>query len=180
MTPVVAVVGDLSRRTAWPAGAAIERGYVRAACEQMFVSTRDQDSRDVEIRCARCRLRKPPEAFNWRRRERAQRDTYCRACRAEYKHEHYSANKQRYVNQAASSKRKLQAERMTFLIEYLRSRGCLDCGETDPLVLEFDHRGAKAFNVCSALNGRRWETVLSEIEKCDVRCTNCHRPRTAR
>jgi hypothetical protein len=149
-------------------------------CEHMFVSSPDPEFREVEIRCARCGLCKPPEAFNWRRRERGQRDTYCRTCRAEYKHEHYSANKQRYIDQAATSKRKLQTERMTFLIEYLRSRGCLDCGETDPLVLGFDHRGVKAFNVCSALNGRRWEAVLSEIEKCDVRCANCHRRRTAR
>ena len=139
-----------------------------------------RDSDEEEIRCARCGRHKPSDAFNWRRRERGQRDTYCRPCRAEYKHEHYSANKQRYIDQAATSKRKRQRERMTFLIECLRSHGCVDCGETDPLVLEFDHRGDKAFNIGSVLNERRWEAVLREIEKCDVRCANCHRRRTAR
>jgi hypothetical protein len=29
-------------------------------------------------------------------------------------------------------------------------------------------------------NSRSWTVVLREIEKCDVRCTNCHRRRTAR
>lgn len=146
----------------------------------MFVSDAGQDSDEVAVHCARCGRWKSPEAFNWRRRERGQRDTYCRTCRAEYKHEHYSANKRRYIEQAAASKRKLQTERMIFLIDYLRSHGCVDCGETDPLVLEFDHRGDKAFTIGSSLNGRRWEDVLSEIEKCDVRCANCHRRRTAR
>lgn len=146
----------------------------------MFVLEKRRKPADEEIRCARCGRHKPPDAFNWRRVARGQRDTYCRVCRAEYKHEHYAANKQRYIDRAAISKRQLQTERMTFLVEYLRSHGCVDCGETDPLVLEFDHRGDKAFNICSALNGRRWETVLSEIEKCDVRCANCHRRRTAR
>jgi hypothetical protein len=94
--------------------------------------------------------------------------------------EHYSANKQRYIDQAATRKRKLQRERMILLIEHLQSHGCVDCGETDPLVLEFDHRGDKAFNICSVLNERPWEAVLCEIEKCEVRCANCHRRRTAR
>jgi hypothetical protein len=145
----------------------------------VFVLEIGGESGEEAIRCARCGRHKPPDAFNWRRRERGQRDTYCRPCRADYKHEHYSANKQRYIQQAAAGKRRRQRERMTFLIEYLRSRGCVECGETDPLVLEFDHRGDKACNIGSVLNERRWEAVLSEIEKCDVRCANCHRRRTA-
>lgn len=146
----------------------------------MFVLEKRPELDEEKIRCARCGRHQSPDAFNWRRRERGQRDTYCRTCRAEYKHEHYSANKQRYIDQAATRKRKLQRERMIFVIERLRSHGCVDCGETDPLVLEFDHRGDKAFNICSVLNERPWEAVLREIEKCEVRCANCHRRRTAR
>lgn len=57
------------------------------------------------------------------------------------------------------------------------TRSCVDCGEDDIRVLEFDHvRGKKLANV-NALIRRRyaWSVVLAEIAKCDLRCANCHR-----
>jgi hypothetical protein len=62
----------------------------------------------------------------------------------------------------------------------LRKLRCIDCGEADPVVLEFDHRdrSEKRANV-SRLLANGWATVLCEIEKCDIRCVNCHRRRTA-
>ena len=65
------------------------------------------------------------------------------------------------------------------MVEFFRAHPCQDCGETDPLVLEFDHRGAKLFNIAQGLRDRNWQTVLDEIGKCDVVCANCHRRRTA-
>ena len=64
--------------------------------------------------------------------------------------------------------------------EYLLAHPCVDCGEQDPLVLEFDHRSGKRAGI-SALMGDHatWPTVMGEIEKCDVRCANCHKQRTA-
>ncbi len=130
-------------------------------------------------RCYRCGERKPAADFAWRRKARNQRDSFCRPCRAAYKQEHYAANKQRYIAQAAARKRKLAVERTTYLIRFFASHPCEDCGETDPLVLEFDHLGDKAFNVGSALRTRNWQSILDEIAKCEVVCANCHRRRTA-
>jgi hypothetical protein len=58
----------------------------------------------------------------------------------------------------------------------------VDCGESDPVVLDFDHvRGSKRFSIAIAVTlGYPWETLLREIEKCEVRCANCHRRKTAR
>jgi hypothetical protein len=54
-----------------------------------------------------------------------------------------------------------------------------DCGETDPLVLEFDHLGDKSFNIAKGIRDHSWQSVLDEIRKCEVVCANCHRRRTA-
>jgi hypothetical protein len=31
-----------------------------------------------------------------------------------------------------------------------------------------------------SLNGWRWETILEEIAKCEIRCANCHMVKTAK
>ena len=148
----------------------------------MFVSEENPEpDPDVElIRCARCQLIKPASSFNWRRRAIGQRDTYCRPCRADYHHEHYVKNREKYIAQANSRANALAVERLGYLLEYFASHPCRDCGETDPIVLEFDHRGDKLFNIGSELRHRNWPSILAEIEKCEVVCANCHKRRTAK
>jgi hypothetical protein len=137
--------------------------------------------RDGDLRkCSRCRGLKPPAEFAWRRRKRLQRDTFCRACRAAYGREHYEANRDRYIEQARVQKRALQRERTAYLIEYFKGHPCVECGEADPVVLEFDHLRDKAFAIGPSLSRRSWQSILDEIEKCEVVCANCHRGRTAR
>jgi hypothetical protein len=128
-------------------------------------------------RCGRCGQFKPLEDFAWRRRAKAQRHNYCRPCHAEYHREHYLANRDRYVAQARERKEALLLERTLFLLEYFAEHPCTDCGETDPVVLEFDHLGEKLFDIGRALPYRNWESILAEIEKCEVVCRNCHRRR---
>ena len=67
------------------------------------------------------------------------------------------------------------------LFEYISKKKCVDCGEKDPIVLEFDHtnRSKKFKQVSQMLSGHySWESVLTEIGKCDIRCANCHRRKT--
>jgi hypothetical protein len=130
-------------------------------------------------RCGRCGDVKPVEAFAWRRKSRGQRDNYCRPCRAAYKQEHYALHRARYIESANERKRALVAERAAYLIDFFRDHPCADCGEDDPLVLEFDHLGDKEFNISKGLRDRGWLAVLDEMAKCDVVCANCHRRRTA-
>ena len=144
----------------------------------MFVSA--EKNQVPTQRCSRCGELKPVSTFAWHRRDRGQRDTYCRPCRAAYKREHYLANRDRYIAAATRRKEALVAERMLFLVEFFRERPCMDCGERDPIVLEFDHLADKKFGVAAGLRTHRWEDVLREIDKCDVVCANCHRRRTAR
>ncbi|MFY9714573.1 MAG: hypothetical protein WAK00_13965 [Microbacterium sp.] len=70
------------------------------------------------------------------------------------------------------------------MVDHLRTHPCVDCGETDPVVLDFDHLPGlpKKFEVARAVNAstRAWSTIAAEIMKCEVVCANCHRRRTAR
>src|SRR5690349_13866407 len=61
---------------------------------------------------------------------------------------------------AQRRKRALAAERAAYLIAFFESHPCADCGEADPLVLEFDHLGDKEFNISQGLRDRSWPTVL--------------------
>src|SRR4029077_4076887 len=92
-------------------------------------------------RCDRCRDLKPIAEFAWRRKGRGQRDHYCRACRAQYLHEHYRRHKDRYVVAAGRRTKALGAVRAEYLVALFNAQGCVECGEDDPLVLEFDHLG---------------------------------------
>ena len=153
----------------------LSRDSVRALCEHVFV--RDGGP---QIKCYRCGEVKPADDFAWRRRRKLQRDSFCRPCRSAYGREHYLANKQRYIDQASATQRRLRRERTAYLVDYFVVHPCTDCGESDPVVLEFDHLDpkAKSFTIGGSISDRSWQSILDEIAKCDVVCANCHRRRT--
>ena len=68
-----------------------------------------------------------------------------------------------------------------FIWDYYKAHPCVDCGESDPLVLEPDHvRGNKLDNVAKLVhNTRSLKVIADELEKCEIVCANCHKRRTA-
>jgi hypothetical protein len=81
--------------------------------------------------------------------------------------------------------KKIQAQndRKGKILQWIRdfksSRGCSECPERDWRCLDFHHLGNKSFNVgMFARNGWSIETLQSEIEKCVILCSNCHRKKT--
>ena len=131
-------------------------------------------------RCGRCGEQKALKEFAWRRKSKGQRHNYCRPCHAAYHREHYLANKARYINQAARWKVQARREQTERLIEFFATHPCVDCGEGDPVVLEFDHLRDKSFEVATGLTRFSWARIVAEMKKCEVVCANCHRRRTAR
>jgi hypothetical protein len=59
---------------------------------------------------------------------------------------------------------------------HLLTHPCVDCGNTDIRVLQFDHvRGEKLGNISNIIRAKNNVGFLvEEIAKCDVRCGNCH------
>lgn len=65
-----------------------------------------------------------------------------------------------------------------YTANYLTTHPCVDCGETNGMVLEFDHiRGEKKMNIKEAIWKLQFDELKTEIAKCDVRCANDHRRR---
>jgi uncharacterized membrane protein len=65
-----------------------------------------------------------------------------------------------------------------YVLDVLERSACIDCGERDPVVLDFDHRDAKRANVSLLARRSGVARLEAEIARCDVRCANCHRIRT--
>lgn len=91
-------------------------------------------------------------------------------------------NRQRHIDKArVNSVRRIKSHQDK-ICEYLVNHPCIDCGEKDIIVLEFDHRDAsKEIEISKAIRmGWQWDRIILEIKKCDIRCANCHRRKTAK
>jgi 5-methylcytosine-specific restriction endonuclease McrA len=70
-----------------------------------------------------------------------------------------------------------------FVADYLRDHPCVDCGEDDLVVLDFDHLDptTKIKEISNLVyNTAGLSTIQVEIAKCEVVCANCHRRRTSK
>jgi hypothetical protein len=149
-----------------------------AACK------RERGSRRLEGRIkvyTCCNRDLPLTEFAVRRTRTGARQSWCRGCIAANDRQRY----QRLTRPQRAERR--QAERMRIALigsrvdEILRASGCVDCGERDPVVLEFDHVGVKTSNVADLIRyGAAWSRITAEITQCEVRCVNCHKRATAR
>lgn len=67
------------------------------------------------------------------------------------------------------------------MFEFLSEKRCIDCGEKDPIVLDFDHKKSKnKFKPISKMMSGHysWKSLKKEMRKCEIRCANCHRRKT--
>ena len=74
---------------------------------------------------------------------------------------------------------RVRKQRCVWLSVYKMIAGCVDCGyRDDPRALQFDHvRGEKVANI-SDLTTASLVRLIVELEKCEVRCANCHMKKT--
>jgi hypothetical protein len=136
----------------------------------------------MKRRCTGCGNIKDESEFSWKIKGK-RRSAKCKVCHSEYRKKHYENNKGKYLEKAKIRNKRHSRELAKKVFEYLSSHSCVDCNESDPVVLEFDHRdrAKKKFSIANAVrNANSWDTILKEIEKCDVRCANCHRRMTAK
>ncbi|AZF98083.1 HNH endonuclease [Mycobacterium phage Bonray] len=131
--------------------------------------------------CGKCKEWLPFARFNKKSRAKDGFQSWCRECMK-------SANNTAYADPDGHRKSIIMARNQVakdrnyeYMINHLLTHPCVDCGEADPVVLEFDHvRGEKKYHVGRlVIMAVSLKTLQEEIAKCEVRCANCHRRVTA-
>lgn len=131
-------------------------------------------------RCAHCKEFKPEEEFAYSNKLLKTRQKHCRDCMKKFNRKVYERRSEVKKEQVKSDKLRRVAESKQFIWDYLLTHPCVQCGERDPIVLEFDHiKGRKVRAVSDmAILGYSIDSIREEIEKCQVLCSNCHRRKT--
>ncbi len=115
--------------------------------------------------CPKCNEKYDSQLFHNSKTRKTGKSLYCKSCERERVDVRRANNKQKFL-------------------DFLKTQACIDCGNNNPIVLEFDHREKKAarkYSIGLMLQDRiSWKRILEEIAKCDVRCANCHRIKTAK
>lgn len=133
-------------------------------------------------RCPGCGRDLPTSAYHRNRRQRDGLQAQCRECKNARQRAWYRKNQAaETLKKGAQRDARRQTARRRLYALLVRS-ACADCGESDPACLDFDHvRGEKRMSVATMVGyAYGWEAVRAEIAKCEVRCANCHRKKTAR
>lgn len=113
---------------------------------------------DTKI-CTKCGKELPIEDFNWRSKEKGTRRSECKTCHTDFMKQIYE-NKKNEVSQIKKTLR------------------CAKCGEGREYCLDFHHidPNEKEDTIARMTsNNYKLDVVLSEIKKCIVLCSNCHR-----
>lgn len=121
------------------------------------------------------------DSFGNNKTKKDGRQTLCRVCVKEINADYYKRTPEKNVDRTARNKAMRVASKK-FMLEYLKDKCCMDCGESNSIVLEFDHvLGNKSFNISSAVaKGMAIASIEKEMLKCVIRCANCHRIKTAK
>lgn len=132
--------------------------------------------------CCNCKKLKPLDDFFWKIKD-ITKQSRCKDCHRIYNRNHYHKNKERYKKRIAKNNKDARLRRQKFIYNYLSKNPCIVCGEKDPVVLDFDHtdRKKKFASVSYMISkGYSISRVKEEINKCEIRCANCHRKKTAK
>ena len=133
--------------------------------------------------CSGCGVAHPIDNFAFKNTRAGRRHSRCRACYRRISQEHYANNKRAYLERNQRNNPQQREANRIFVNQFLREHPCVKCGESDPVVLEFNHvdPATKTGNICDMIHFRVSPArIRLEIAKCDVLCANCHQRHTTR
>lgn len=129
--------------------------------------------------CTKCLETKPLSEFHKSAKNSQGVQPWCKPCSCADSRQRYHKPgvKEAHARSAAANRERVKLQ----VVEYLLTHPCVDCGEDDPVVLDFDHVHGKKLGQVGhmASHAASWAKIEAEIAKCEVRCANCHRRKTA-
>lgn len=88
---------------------------------------------------------------------------------------HYYANRQAYIDKSLRRRKEIRA----WIRGLKEAKPCTDCNQYYPYyVMDFDHLENKEFEMNKLVNKGSYLRLRTEIAKCELVCSNCHRIRT--
>lgn len=89
----------------------------------------------------------------------------------------YNSQDEAYKKRRYKQIAKRKAIAKEYVHSFKQSKGCENCGENDPVCLDFHHvTDDKEIDIGSTFNnGWSIKRIQKEIDKCIVLCSNCHR-----
>src|SRR5215510_12960897 len=97
--------------------------------------------------CTKCFEEKPLEEFPWKNIVKRTRQAVCKVCTARRSADWYANNKEHHIDYVSTLKARRREEARAYIYQYLVNHPCENCGESDPLVLEFHHVEGKEASV---------------------------------
>lgn len=134
----------------------------------------------MEKICSRCKLPKLIKEFRPNNSKSDGLQHCCISCDKEYQKEWYQKNKKSVITKTRILNKEIQKINRAFIVEYLKNNPCVECGEKDIVVLQFDHIGHKTKGVSLLIKSSTLLKIKEEISRCQVLCANCHTRKTAK
>lgn len=130
--------------------------------------------------CSICKTKLSLVEFNKKASSKDGLQPHCRTCNKARSKAYYERNREAHKTETMRRKKIYQANNRQKLWDYLLAHPC-PCGESDPVVLDFDHLDptTKLIEI-SLMIDYSWKRIEEEISKCQVLCSNCHRRKTAK
>lgn len=123
--------------------------------------------------CPKCEQTKRNVDFTFDKSTKDGLYGWCQLCKRARDLTVYQANEKHGRTNRAEQRK----QRQRWFDSYRSTLKCIQCGFNHPGALQFHHRDReiKLYNI-SELVSRAYaiDTILTEIEKCDVLCANCH------
>ena len=95
--------------------------------------------------CNKCHKEKKVTDFSFKNYKKGTRKKICKICHSLYRRKHYLQNKEKYILKAQKWNNNQKKVLANYLSDILSKSKCIDCGEKDIVVLEFDHLNSKSF-----------------------------------
>lgn len=113
--------------------------------------------------------------FTFKNKKTGKLHKQCKRCRSEYHKVYYLNNKDTYIAKAKSNNPIYYQQKRKWINDYKTSAGCKYCNEKRAACLDFHHTDKNKEFEISKFKWFSYKKLESEMRKCIVICSNCHR-----